>query len=59
MSVTKPLVSVVLWEPPPTNYNSREYSTELPITILQKVPQLEQELLMVHCQQYGYQMPQI
>lgn len=48
-----------VWEPPPADYNSREYSTELPIQTLSQIPRWEQELLLTHANQYGYEMLQI
>ncbi len=48
-----------IWESPPNNYNSRDYSTELSITTLNEIQRWEQELLLTHANQYGYEMLQI
>lgn len=47
------------WDPPPKDYNSRDYSTELPISTLNEIPAWEQQLLMVHARHYGYEILQI
>ncbi len=46
------------WVGPPTNYNSRDYSIEIPITTLSEIHHWEQDLLFTHANHYGYEMLQ-